>query len=153
MADKFFPKWSFYAVIPSNSKGHSGNNPRRNIKYYPIWSESNLAFLPLAIISSVANDGKFLSQVILRKSVKFDKVPEMLENVRAWNLTGSDKSAFIPIESNSFGKWIAKDQSIISIKNWTSDVGYIFIHRSVVNLVIPVGPSAFHGSIVVHIPF
>ena len=37
----------------------------------------------MAIISSVANDGKFLSQVILRKSVKFDKVPEMLENVRA----------------------------------------------------------------------
>ena len=51
-----------------------------------------------------------------KKSVKFDKVPEMLENDRAWNLTGSDKSAFIPIESNSFGKWIAKDQSIISIK-------------------------------------
>jgi len=25
-------------------------------------------------------------------------------------LTGSDKSAFIPIESNSFGKWIAEDQ-------------------------------------------
>ena len=25
-------------------------------------------------------------------------------------MTGSDKSAFIPIESNSFGKWIAEDQ-------------------------------------------
>ena len=86
-----------------------------------------------------------------KKSVKFDKVPEMFENDRAWNLTGSDKSAFIPIESNSFGKWIAKDTSIISITKWTSDVGYFFIHRPVVNLVIPVGPSAFHGSIVVHI--
>ena len=124
----------------------------KNIKCYPIWSESNLAFLSLAIISYVANDGAFLSQMILAKFSNF-MVPEMLENDRAWNLTGSDKSAFIPIESNSFGKWIAKDQSIISIKNWTSDVGYIFIHRSVVNLLIPVGPSAFHGSIVVHIPF
>ena len=45
-----------------------------------------------------------------KKSVKFDKVPEMFENDRAWNLTGSDKSAFIPIESNSFDKWIAEDQ-------------------------------------------
>ena len=146
-------RWTLYGVIPSNPKIHNGNDLRRNMKCYSIWSESNLAFLPLAIISSVANDGAFLSQVILRKSIKFDKVPEMLENDRAWNLTGADKSAFIPIESNSFGKWIAKDQSIISIKNWTSDVGYIFIHRPVVNLVIPVGPSAFHGSIVVHIPF
>ena len=68
-------------------------------------------------------------------------------------MTGLDKSAFIPIESNSFGKLISKDTSIISIKNRLSDVGYIFIHRPVVNLVIPVGPSAFHGSIVVHIPF
>ena len=33
------------------------------------------------------------------KSAKFDKVPEMIENDRAWNLTGSDKSAFISIES------------------------------------------------------
>ena len=142
-----------YAVIPSNSKIQNGSNLRWNIKCYPIWSESNLAFLPLDIIwcrcqrwcISVSSDPI--------KSAKFDKVPEMLENDRAWNLTGSDKSALIPIESNSFGKWIAKDQSIISIKNWTSDVGYFFIHRSVDNLVITVGPSAFHGSIVVHIPF
>ena len=110
MADILFPKWTLYAVVPSNPKFHNGNNLRRNMKCYPIWSESNLAFLSLAIISSVANDGKFLSQVILRKSAKFDKVPEMLENDRAWNLTGSDKSAFIPIESNSFGKWIAEHQ-------------------------------------------
>ena len=153
MAAILFPKWTLYAVIPSNPKIHNGNDLPWNMKCYSIWSESNLAFLSLAIISSVANDGKFLSQVIPRKSVKTDKVPKMLENDRAWNLTGSDKSAFIPIESNSFGKWIAKDKSIISIKNWTSDVGFIFIHRSVVNLVISVGPSAFHGSIVVHIPF
>ena len=89
----------------------------------------------------------------LKKFPKFDKVAEMLENDRAWNLTGSNKSVFIPIESNSFGKCIAKDQSIISIKNWTSDVGYFFIHRPAVNLVIPFGPFSIHGSIMVHITF
>ena len=153
MADILFSKWTLYSVIPSNPKIHNGNNLRRKMKCYPIWSESNMISFLWPSSDAIPNDGAFLSQVILRNSFKFDKVPEMLENDRAWNLTGTDKSAFIPIESNSFGKWIAKDQSIISIKNCTSDVGYFFIHRPVVNLVIPVGPSAFHGSIVVHIPF
>ena len=85
------------------------------------------------------------------KSAKFDKVTALFENDRAWNLTGSDKSAFIPLNRISFGKWIAKDTITISIMNWTSDVGYIFIHRPVVNFGIPIGPSAFHSSIVVHI--
>ena len=104
MTDILFPKRTLYAVIPSNPKIHNGNDLPRNMKCYSNWSESNLIFRPLAIISSVANDGKFLSQVILRKSVKFDKVPEMLENDRAWNLTGSDKTAFISIESNIIKK-------------------------------------------------
>ena len=119
---------------------------------FPFWSESNLISFLWTSSDAVVKVGEFLSQIILAIFSNF-MVPEMLENDRAWNLTGSDKSAFIPIESNSFGKWIAKDTSIISIKNWTSDVGYISIHRPVVNLIIPIGPSAFHGSIVVHIPF
>ena len=153
IADILFPKWTLYAVIPSNPKIHNGNNLPRNMKCYSIWSESNLAFLPLAIIWSCCERWCISVSSDPIKSAKFDKVPELFENDRAWNLTGSDKSAFIPIESNSFGKWIAKDQSIISIKNCTSDVGYFFIYRPVVNLVIPVGPSAFHVSIMVHIPF
>ena len=50
----------------------------------------------MAIIPSVANDVKFLSQVILRKSVKFDKVSEMLnvKSIEVQNmesrLTGGD---------------------------------------------------------------
>ena len=153
MADILFPKWTLYALIPSNPKIHNGNNLTRNIKCYPIWSESNLAFLSLAIISSVPNDGAFLSQVILKNLSSLIRFLKCLKTTGHETWLELDKPSFIPIESNSFGKWIAKDQSIISIKNWTSDVGYIFIHRSVVNLVIPVGPSAFHGSIVVHIPF
>ena len=66
MADILFPKWTLHAEIPKILNIHIGNNLRRNIKCYPIWSESNLAFLSLTIISSVANDGAFLSQVILK---------------------------------------------------------------------------------------
>ena len=69
------------------------------MEYFPFWSESILISFLWTSSDAIPNDGKFLSQVFLRKSVKFDKVPEMLENDRAWNLTGSDKSAFIPIES------------------------------------------------------
>ena len=153
MVDISFPKWTLHAVIPSNPKIHNGNDLPRNMEYFPFWSESILAFLPLDIIWCHSERWCISVSSDPIKSAKFDKVPELFENDRAWNLTGSDKSAFIPIESNSFGKWIAKDTSIISIKNWTSDVGYFFIHRPVVNLVIPVGPSSFHGSIMVHITF
>ena len=153
MADILFPKWTLYAVIPSNPKIHNGNDLPRNMKCYSIWSESNLAFLPLAIISSVANDGAFLSQVILKN------LSSLIRFLKCWKTTGHEtwldqiKQHSFQLNPISLRKWIAKDKSIISIKNWMSDVGYFFIHRPVVNLVIPVGPSAFHGSIVVHIPF
>ena len=153
IADVLFPKCFLYRVIQSNLWSPKwGQSPKKyEVLSHLKWIQPGFPSFGHHLIIcerwciSVSSD--------LKKKSKFDKVAEMLENDRAWNLTGSDKSAFIPIESNSFGKWIAKDQSIISIKNWTSDVGYIFIHRSVVNLVITVGPSAFHGSIVVHIPF
>ena len=153
MADILFPKWTLYAVIPSNPKIQNGNNLPRNLECFPFlkWIQSGFTFFDHHLICCERWWISVTSGPI--KSAKFDKVPEMLENDRAWNLTALDKSAFIPIESNSFGKWIAKDQSIISIKNWTSDVGYFFIHRAVVNLVIPIGPSAFHGSIMFHITF
>ena len=103
-------KWTLYAVIPSNPKIHNGNNLTRNIKCYPIWSESNLAFLSLAIISSVPNDSAFLSQVILKNLSSLIRFLKCLKTTGHETWLELDKPSFIPIESNSFGKWIAEDQ-------------------------------------------
>ena len=96
---------------------------------FPFWSESNLISFLWTSSDAVVKDGAFLSQVILAIFSNF-MVPEMFENDRAWNLTGSDKSAFIPIESNSFGKWIAKDTSIISIKELKIRCGIYFYSQA-----------------------
>ena len=153
MADILFHKWTLYAVILSNPKVQNGNNLRRNIKCYPIWSESNLAFLSLAIISSFVNDGHL--------SLKWSKknLPSLIRLLNCLKTTGHE-TWLDQINQHSFQlnpihleNWLLRIQELFQSRNWTSNVGYFFIHRPVVNIIITVGPSAVHGSIVVHIQF
>ena len=70
---------------------------------FPFWSESNLISFLWPSSDPVAKDGSSQSQVILANFLNF-MVREILKNDRAWNLTGSDKTAFISIESNIIKK-------------------------------------------------